>query len=294
MTAGGRPRRHPNIMQPTLAQVSTLNSPFDADVADYAAGDCKSLEIWLGKLEGYLQSHSLDDVKKLLDEHTMIAPVASFQGGLFADPGDSRDAHWDHFHRRLAWCRDLEIGTLVIAADVPPPVSQANIERFRESLHEAAELAEPFNVRLALEFQSRSAFCNNLSTALGVVEDIARPNLGVCLDAFHFLTGASKTEDFQSLSPQNLFHVQLSDLIGSPRELALDADRVMPGDGEFPITVLVETLRHIGYSGAVSVELMNPQIWQVPARSFGEIAMAALAQLLAAENSSTGGPRTGR
>lgn len=280
-------------MQPTLAQVSTLNSSFDVDVADYAAADCASLEIWLGKLESYLQTHSLDDVKQLLDKHTMSAPVASFQGGLFTEPGDSRDAHWDHYRKRLALCRDLDVHTLVVAADVPPPISQSVMDRVGQSLTEAAELAHSQGIRLALEFQSRSAFCNNLATALGIVEEIGRPNLGVCLDAFHFLTGASKTEDFALLSNQNLFHVQLSDLVGSPRELALDADRVMPGDGEFPLPALLQALRHIGYTGAVSVELMNPQIWQVPARSFGEVAMTALTRLLTAENSAKSGPATG-
>ena len=45
-------------MIPTLAQVSSLNSPFEKDIEDYAAGACRSVELWLGKLEGYLEKHS--------------------------------------------------------------------------------------------------------------------------------------------------------------------------------------------------------------------------------------------
>ena len=41
---------------------------------------------------------------------------------------------------------------------------------------------------------------------------------------------------------------------------------------------IVAQLRQIGYDGYVSVELMNPQIWRIPPRQFGEIAMTALAQ----------------
>ena len=45
-------------MKPAVSQVCSLNSPFAVDVEDYAAGHVPALEIWLGKLETYLQSHS--------------------------------------------------------------------------------------------------------------------------------------------------------------------------------------------------------------------------------------------
>ena len=100
------------------------------------------------------------------------------------------------------------------------------------------------------------------------------------LDVFHYYTGPSKEEDLAYLSAANLYHVQLSDLAGVPREFAADADRVLPGDGDFRLEPLVAHLQAIGYSGAVSVELMNPQIWQIPPRQFGEIGMTALRKVL--------------
>ena len=66
-----------------------------------------------------------------------------------------------------------------------------------------------------------------------------------------------------------------------PRELATDSDRILPGEGDIPLEPIIERLREIGYTGHVSIELMNPQIWQVPALQFGEIGMAALRKLLA-------------
>ena len=38
-------------MKPALAQVCSLNSPLEADVADYAAGKCEAIELWTGKLD---------------------------------------------------------------------------------------------------------------------------------------------------------------------------------------------------------------------------------------------------
>ncbi len=97
---------------------------------------------------------------------------------------------------------------------------------------------------------------------------------------FHYYTGPSKLEDLAYLSRDNLFHVQLCDLSGVPRELAADADRILPGDGDFQLTPIVDALRSIDYQGCVSVELMNPQIWQIPPRQVAEIGMTALRKLL--------------
>jgi 4-hydroxyphenylpyruvate dioxygenase len=215
-----------------------------------------------------------------LAEHEMSAPVASFQGGLLDSQGEARQQHWQHFAARLGLCRQLSIPTLVVAADVAGPLSQQDLDRVTASLSQAAQQAAQHDVRLALEFQSTAAFCNNLQTAAAVVAETASPHLGICLDAFHFFTGPSKTEDLGLLSVENLFHVQLCDLVGRPRELAGDVDRILPGDGDLPLELLLARLRDIDYAGCVSVELMNPQLFQVPARQFGEIAITALRKLL--------------
>jgi sugar phosphate isomerase/epimerase len=77
-----------------------------------------------------------------------------------------------------------------------------------------------------------------------------------------------------------LFHVQLCDVADVPREFAVDSDRILPGDGDFVLQPIIDHLRTIQYTGAVSVELMNPQIWQIPARQFGEIGITALRRVL--------------
>jgi 4-hydroxyphenylpyruvate dioxygenase len=267
-------------MKPALSQVCSLDAPLECDVADYAAGKCQALELWVGKLDRYLEQHSPAELRALLDQHEMTAPVASFQGGLLTSQGDFRKQHWEAFERRLAQCCELGIGTLVVAGDIGPPLDQAALDRVQLSLRQAAELAGRHRVRLALEFQARAAFVNNLQTAAALVAEIGSPQLGICLDAFHYYVGPSKAEDLSRLTPGNLFHVQLCDLAGVARELATDADRILPGDGDFQLDVIVERLRQIGYAGHVSVELMNPQIWRIPPLAFGEIALTALRKVL--------------
>jgi 4-hydroxyphenylpyruvate dioxygenase len=267
-------------MTPALSQVCTLHATFEKDVEDYAAGQCRAIEIWLTKLETYLESHSLEDVRRLLEQHEMTAPVASFQGGLLVSQGDARREHWQHFQKRLELCGALGIKTLVVAGDVLGPMGEQDFQRMRVSLVEAAAKAGEQSVRLALEFQAKATYPNNLQSAAALVAEIGSPQLGLCLDAFHFFVGPSKESDLAYLSAENLFHVQVCDLAGQPREFAADGDRVLPGDGDFPLAAIVERLREINYAGAVSVELMNPAIWQIPPRQFGEVAMTAVRKVL--------------
>jgi 2-keto-myo-inositol isomerase len=267
-------------MLPAISQVCTLHAPFEKDIEDFAAGHCSAIEIWWGKLEAYLKEHSLDDVRRLLAENEMLAPVASFQGGLLTSQADARREHWGLFAHRLELCRALGIGTMVVAGDNEGPLGEQDFDRVRVSFRQAAEQAGAAGVRLALEFQSRAAFPNNLQSAAMLVADCGSPHLGICLDLFHYYTGPSKPEDLRCLSVDNLFHVQLCDLAGNLREFATDADRILPGDGDIPIESLIARLREIGYADAVSVELMNPQIWRIPPRQVGEVAITAIRRVL--------------
>ncbi len=268
------------MMKLSISQVCTLNHSFAADIEEYASAGFQHVEIWLTKLEDFLAKKSLDDAKELLRAHNMTPVAASFQGGLLTSQGEARAEAWKLFERRLVLCRDLQVGVIVVACDPSPPLKDVDIQRLQMSLRELADRAQEHRVRVALEFQSNAALGNNLQTAAALVDEVSHPHLGICLDSFHFYVGPSKTEDLGYLNASNLAHVQLSDLADKPRELALDGDRIIPVDGDLPLPTIVRHLQHIGYEGSVSVELMNPQIWQIPALQMADVGLQALQRLV--------------
>jgi 4-hydroxyphenylpyruvate dioxygenase len=267
-------------MKPCISEATTLPCSFAEDAQAYADAGCSAMEVWLTKLETHLERHSVADTRRLLEDRQMILAAASYQGGLLLSQGEERKAHFDDFRRRLDLCQQFGIPTLVVAADFVPTVDAHALRRAVVSLEQAAQWAAAFDVRLALEFSSSAAFCTSLATALALVAESSEPNLGINLDVFHYYTGPSKFEDFDLISPTNLAHVQLSDLSGVPRELATDADRVMPGDGDFKLRQIVQRLQEIGYAGWVSLELMNPVLWKSKASQVAELGMASLRRLL--------------
>jgi 2-keto-myo-inositol isomerase len=271
-------------MKPCISQACTLPTPFADDVAAAAEGGFTAVEVWLTKLEQHLEAHSVADTRKLLEGRGVTLAAAAYQGGLLLSQGEARSAHFDHFKRRLDLCQSFAIPTLLVVADFVERVDEAGLQRAVVSLKQAAQWAAAFGVRLGLEFRGRSTFCSSLPTALTLVQAAGEANVGVCLDVFHYYTGPSKFEDLGLLTPQTLAHVQVSDLAGVARELATDADRIFPGEGDFHLGPLIGQLRRVGYDGYVSLELMNPELWKAKPASLTELGHGAMKRLLGAES----------
>jgi sugar phosphate isomerase/epimerase len=267
-------------MIPAISQTTTLPGTFAEDAANYPAGGCTALEVWLTKLEQHLRDVSADDTRKALADRGVKLVAAAYQGGLLLSQGEARRAHFDHFKRRLDLCQRFGIPTLLLAADFATVPDARDLGRAVAALAQAAQWAAGFGVRLALEFRGTDAFCSCLDTALALVEQCGEPNAGVCLDCFHYYKGPSKAEDLDRLTAANLFHVQLCDVAGVPRELMSDSDRVMPGEGDFRLEPIIQRLKAIGYTGRVALELMNPVLWQLKATQVVELGMTALHRVL--------------
>jgi sugar phosphate isomerase/epimerase len=267
-------------MKLCISQATTLPAAFADDLAAFAEVGWPAAELWLTKLEKQIESTSLDATRQLVKERNLVLAAAAYQGGLLLSQGEQRKAHFDHFRQRLELCQALGVPTMVLVADFAQRPDATSLQRALVSLAQAAQWAAGFDVRLALEFRGSDAFCTSLDTALGLVEQCGEANVGVCLDLFHYYKGPSKLEDLAGLTRNNLAHVQFADVAGVPRELMTDADRVMPGDGDFQFGPVVEVLRKLGYEGYITLELMNPVLWQMKLTQVAELGLMAMQRVL--------------
>jgi 2-keto-myo-inositol isomerase len=263
-------------MKLCISEVTTLPATFAEDVEVYSGVGWAGMEVWLTKLETHLQTHSADDTRQLLASRNLTPAAASYQGGLLLSQGEQRRAHFEQFRGRLDLCQRLGIGTLVVVADFAQQVDATSLERAIVSLKQSAQWAAGFEVRLALEFRGSDTFCSCLDTALTLIEQCGEPNVGVCLDVFHYYKGPSKLHDLERLTNENLAFVQVCDVAGLPRELMTDSDRVLPGEGDFRLGPIMERLRAIGYDGWVSLELFNPVLWQMKGTQVAELGLMAM------------------
>jgi 2-keto-myo-inositol isomerase len=267
-------------MIPTLSGCTLLATPLPDQLSAVADAGGTAVDIWLTQLEETVEKQSAEPLKKLLAERNLKLVSACYQGALLFSQGQERRGHFDHFQRRLSLCQEFGIETLAIVPDFAARVTAADLQRAQASLKQAAQLAAAFGVRLALEFRGDSSWCACVPTAAALTAGAAEANVGICFDAFHYYTGPSKAEDLALLTRDNLFLVQLCDLAGGLRELAGDAERILPGEGDFHLQPILDHLRRIGYAGAVTVELMNPAIWKMKPAQVAEAALTGLRRLL--------------
>lgn len=136
------------------------------------------------------------------------------------------------------------------------------LEVAADALRAMAGVAAEYGVGIGFEFLGfEDCSVSTLGAARAIVEQAARPNVGVVIDAFHYYAGGSTPEMLQDLDPARLFIVHLDDAEDRPRRALRDAHRLLPGDGVIPLRDLVERIERLGYRGPWSIELFRPEYW---------------------------------
>src|SRR5438552_2427995 len=157
-------------MKLCVSEATTMPATFADDLDACGQAGCPALEVWLTKLEKHLEQHSASATRDLLAAKGVTLAAASYQGGLLLSQGEQRKAHFDHYRRRLELCEAFGIETMLVVADFVRAVEQTDLERAVVSLRQAAQWADGFGVRLALEFRGSYTFCASLDTAVRLVE----------------------------------------------------------------------------------------------------------------------------
>ena len=134
--------------------------------------------------------------------------------------------------------------------------------RLAANLAALAELAEPFGLRIDLEFM-RWRHVGTLAQARAALARAAHPNLAIVIDALHLSRAGSTPDEVAALPRESIGFVQLCDaratLPASDDEAILEARtaRLAPGDGALPLDAL---LRAVAPEVALSVEMPMPSL----------------------------------
>ena len=266
-----------------LNGATTLKADLATDIAVAGKAGFDFVEIWAAKLIGYLDRGGLPALRRDLRRAEVTpATLNSVERITFNDPS----GHIRMLEEFQRLCRVAEaIGCetiLVVPSPRPKRVSDGAIER--ESvrvLRELSRMAMPHGVRLAYEFLGfADCTVNSLAQCAAIVEKVARPNVGLVLDTFHFFAGGSTLASIRAVDPRHIFMVHLNDVERAPRRKMHDALRLYPGKGIIPLRGILRELRGIGYTGQMSVEIFRPQYWSRSPLQVAREARAASLPLL--------------
>jgi 4-hydroxyphenylpyruvate dioxygenase len=121
----------------------------------------------------------------------------------------------------------------------------------------------------------------DLASAWKIVSAVGAPNTGIVFDVWHYMRGTPDDALLRSIPGDAITGVQLCDgLARVPAERSLLDDcfnhRLLPGDGEFPITEIVDTLDQIGGLSRVGLEIFSAEFDRMEADVIGTSIRSAL------------------
>jgi 2-keto-myo-inositol isomerase len=97
---------------------------------------------------------------------------------------------------------------------------------------------------------------------LDIVNEIKNQDIGLLIDTFHFYVGENTLEDLEKIPPERISLIHFHDAADLPRNKLGDEDRLYPGEGVIDLGGFCKVLRDKGYEGPLSVELINPKLWE--------------------------------
>ncbi len=178
-------------------------------------------------------------------------------GWLFAT-GDESARLFKVFRESCENAVALGCGTLMSApGQVNGPIPQAI-----EYLKRAGDIAGDYGLKLAIEYNSQHDVLNSLPVLRQLIEGANKPNCGYLIDTYHFERSGYGGASFRDLPSDMIYCFQYSDVSPNPvTGIRRPTDRLAPGKGVVKWREVLGLLHQKGYTGYLSYEAPNPELW---------------------------------
>ncbi len=262
---------------------TTMTSDLKTDIAITAQAGFKALEVWAVKMDHYLETHSLADLRLLFLRHGIL-PLAINSIEFIAFRGSEYTQIQARLHHLGRIAQAIGCPTVIV---VPSPSPDRNMgwnevrSEYVKVLSDLGSIADQYQVKLSFEFLG-FGWCSVRTprAAFEIICEVGRENIGMTLDTAHFYCGGGSMDELDGLDPAKIFALHLDDLEDVPKEAITDALRLLPGLGIVPLDEICKRLQCIGYDGPCSIELFRPEYWswnpQKLARSARDAALKVL------------------
>lgn len=269
---------------------STLEQ--DLELCEQAGFDY--IEIRLDLLRGYLQNHTLEQLRAFFDTSRLkphaINAVYLRQGMLPGEEISWEEPAMQDFKLACETCQAIGSRFVIVVPPLDPSgvftgdvdAAQQNCVRILKKL---SALARPYGVRLCFELVGLRKSCvRDIGSVDRIVRAVDQDNVGFVFDSYNiYLNG--RCNDFSGLRavpPEKIFAVHLMSADDVPEDQMGQDKRCFPGRGVVDTDAFLQTLRACGYEGMVSVETFRPEYWAQSPRWVVENAYSSLRQALQA------------
>jgi sugar phosphate isomerase/epimerase len=220
------------------------------------------LGIWHADLEHVLETETLADMKKAMDDNGLTQLELEFLMDWFFDPGDERRQASDKTRDLLVDAAAALDAHHIKVGNIPGhPVSLSQLcERFGELCDAVAERTDAKVVYELMPFDKNVL---SLDAVLEVVGGAARPNGGIAIDTWHMSKLGIAPDDLRRIPLEYMSWIELSDGQYANMDDPIDEvinHRNLPGEGEFDVRGYVKVCQDHGYTGPWGVETLSEEL----------------------------------
>jgi sugar phosphate isomerase/epimerase len=221
------------------------------------------LGLWHADIEHQLESSSLADMRKALDDNGLRCYELEFLWDWFVDDEDRPAA--DRQRKLLFEVAAALDAHHIKAGNIPgKPCEMPRLnEAYGALVADAAQHCP--GSKVLYEFMPFDVNVNSVDKALAVMDGI--DNTGVVIDTWHMGKLGIKPEDLRAFPVERLGWVELSDGQYEDMEDTLDEvinRRKLPGEGEFEIRGYVRVAQEMGYAEPWGVEVLSEDLRALP------------------------------
>jgi sugar phosphate isomerase/epimerase len=237
---------------------------FRERVESAAEAGFTGIGIWHADLEYTLRTHSLKEMRQILDDNGIEHVELEFLNDWFLDGEPKRRS--DIRKRLLLTAAEALRARCVKVGDFvrqPCPMPKL-IESFATVCREAAE----HGTKVGFEMMP---FCiiDSLESARALVEGAGAPNGGIFFDLWHIVKIGIPYDEVARFPAQYIAGVELNDGFSKANSMPDPAvettqHRQLCGEGEFDVPGFVDRLRAVGWKGPWGIEVLNKALRQRP------------------------------
>lgn len=235
------------------------------------------IELWINDVYEYVgRGGEVSDIEHALDDHGLRVPCTIALRAWAEASDEEYPLMLDEARRRMELAHRLGAPYLVCS----PPRDACDFGQIARRYRDLLELGRQIGVKPTFEYISFFRSVASLPQAWRIVQEADDPDATVIVDAFHSWNTSSTLADLEAIPVERISHYHIDDADPTiPAGDQRDPDRVMLGEGVIDLKAEIALLKGKGYSGAISLELFNPQLWSQDPREVLKIGLERMREL---------------
>ncbi|MEO5636271.1 MAG: sugar phosphate isomerase/epimerase, partial [Chitinophagaceae bacterium] len=240
------------------------------------------VELWVKDIQQWLaEGNTIEALAKFIAAKNIRVENAISFTEWMVDDDIRRNAALATLEKEMKMMSAL--GCKRIAAP-PSGVSKDQVIDFKKAgarYRETLVLGRKYGVMPLLEFWGASGTIYNFGQALAIAAAANDPDARILPDVYHLFRGGSGFDCLHLVNGKVIDIIHMNDYpANKPVNEQTDADRIYPGDGAAPLKKILQTLKAMGGTKTLSLELFNKAYWEQDAMSVARTGLQKMKTLV--------------